>query len=97
MSHAHCFRARLLRVKTAIDSNLEILALANIADAIKPEQLNRMLDCVALWIEHTGFQCDIDFCFHLVSSPANGRPAGLQTFEGLIRNGQYYAKTLRLA
>jgi hypothetical protein len=76
MGHAHRFGARLPGVQPAIDRNLEVFALADIADSAKAKQLTRVFDCLALGIEHAWFQCDVDFGFHAIIFSAAARKIG---------------------
>src|SRR5258707_4040996 len=69
--HPFGLGARLGFAERTIDGNLEILSLANIADAAITEQLDRMLDRFALRIQDARLQRDVNLGFHVghVSEP----------------------------
>src|SRR5882724_9566372 len=62
--HTHRFIARLLFTERAVDHNLKVFTLADVADAVKAQQFDRMFDGLALRIKDAGFQGDEDFGFH---------------------------------
>src|SRR5258708_11662632 len=62
--HPFGLGARLGFAERTIDGNLEILSLANIADAAITEQLDRMLDRFALRIQDARLQRDVNLGFH---------------------------------
>ncbi len=59
--------SRLIDAQRAVNRNFKILALANIADAVEAQQLDRMFDGFALRIEHARFESDVNFSFHWFS------------------------------
>src|SRR5437879_3206382 len=53
--HARGFLPRIVFGQSAVEGDLEIFSLANVADALVTEQFNRMLNRLALRIEDAGF------------------------------------------
>jgi len=64
---------RVVSAARFVDGNLEILSLPNVADTAKAQQLDRVFDGFALWIEHAGLQSYVNFGFHIVTRQAAER------------------------
>ena len=71
-------RGRFLLIHASVERDFEVFALPDVGNSGEPEQLDRMLDGLALRVEHAGLQVYINFGFHLL-------PAALKINKALLK------------